>query len=348
MAEQTATLDVVSDGRIDVGIGRGYAPRENEVLGQYWGGGIQDQERNRVSFEEKVALLRQAWTEPYVSFHGEYHQVPPAHTKWHNSVDEAYLSSLEDVEVDDVIDWGEAEDAKDVYAGDSTLQSVSVYPQPVQDPHPLLWQPVTSSRSIQWAARNGINAVVSLRPHSQIQPMIDEYYEAAADAGWPDHRSQYDGEKFQYGWDETRSRGVGLYKPVFNTSVADDETLDRWSRGMEQIWYWFREFFPTGLAEALDISEAEERALRTRHELDENAPLRLDLEIMQEKNLVILGDSEEIIDQISSLKRSHGYKDFCFIALFEASSLTGQEADEQLKVFGEEVLPYLQQEFPAP
>ena len=33
LAEQIALLDVISGGRVECGIGRGYQPRENETLG---------------------------------------------------------------------------------------------------------------------------------------------------------------------------------------------------------------------------------------------------------------------------------------------------------------------------
>ena len=42
-----------------------------------------------------------------------------------------------------------------VQATTTTLKELQVFPQPVQKPHPQLWEPVTSSRSIKWAAQKG-------------------------------------------------------------------------------------------------------------------------------------------------------------------------------------------------
>jgi alkanesulfonate monooxygenase SsuD/methylene tetrahydromethanopterin reductase-like flavin-dependent oxidoreductase (luciferase family) len=51
IAEQAAMLDVISGGRLEFGIGRGYQPREAELWGWRYGSTIQDQERNRAYFE---------------------------------------------------------------------------------------------------------------------------------------------------------------------------------------------------------------------------------------------------------------------------------------------------------
>src|SRR5207342_2479860 len=71
IAEQIAQLDVISGGRVECGMGRGYQPRENETLGRPYGSTIQDQERNRKSFEEAVAIILKCWTEPSFAHRGE-------------------------------------------------------------------------------------------------------------------------------------------------------------------------------------------------------------------------------------------------------------------------------------
>ena len=66
LAEQAATLDLLSDGRLDLGLGRGY--RDNEFDGF---GIAREQAAGR--FEETLSFLRSAWsnTERF-SFEGEY------------------------------------------------------------------------------------------------------------------------------------------------------------------------------------------------------------------------------------------------------------------------------------
>lgn len=352
LAEQTAMLDVMSDGRVEVGIGRGYQPRENEVFGQYWGGTIQDQERNRVSFEEKFDILKKAWTEDLVEYHGEYHQVPPAHTKWHHTHEKQYLADdVTEYDVADMINWVEEEDeytsdSKSVTGGRSTLKSLNVLPKPVQKPYPQFWQPINSTRSVKWAARNGVNPIITLGPAERIAPIVETYYEEAEEHGWPDRRPEYDGESFAYGWDEKRHRGVAVYRPVFNTKIGTDEQYDRFKKGQEFLWQWFDSFF--GLERMLSMDDAEVEALRDRRDIGEDEYLTPDMQLLREKQVAIVGDSEEIADQLIGLAEDCGYEDFNVAGVFECAGMTGEEIDAQMEVFGKQVVPYLESEFPSP
>jgi alkanesulfonate monooxygenase SsuD/methylene tetrahydromethanopterin reductase-like flavin-dependent oxidoreductase (luciferase family) len=65
LAEETATLDILSGGRMIVGIGRGNRPLE------FVGHGI-DQDENRTRMEEGVEILLAAWTQDHVTFHGRH------------------------------------------------------------------------------------------------------------------------------------------------------------------------------------------------------------------------------------------------------------------------------------
>lgn len=70
LAEQLAVLDQVSDGRLDVGIGRATGPAE------YRGFGI-SYEESRARVDEGLAILRGAWTAETFSYQGAYHAIPP-------------------------------------------------------------------------------------------------------------------------------------------------------------------------------------------------------------------------------------------------------------------------------
>jgi alkanesulfonate monooxygenase SsuD/methylene tetrahydromethanopterin reductase-like flavin-dependent oxidoreductase (luciferase family) len=193
-AEQLAALDVLSGGRVECGIGRGYQPRENEVFGRVYNSTIQDQERNRKAYQEAVELIMQCWMQPSISHHGENFSVPPTYTKWNHKSTMAYYG-LEKVErsVEDVLAIGPPDmyaAGNPVQATTTTLKEISVFPQPLQKPHPQLWEPLTSPRSIDWAAKHGVNGVFVVEPNDRLRRNIELYYQAAAKYNWPDFRNQ--------------------------------------------------------------------------------------------------------------------------------------------------------------
>ncbi len=66
VAEDYAFLDVLSGGRIDLGIGRGYQPHEYAGLGV-------DQTQSKSRLREGIEVLQRAWTQESFSFHGEHY-----------------------------------------------------------------------------------------------------------------------------------------------------------------------------------------------------------------------------------------------------------------------------------
>ncbi len=69
LAEQLALVDIMSKGRLDVGIGRGNRPME-------FAGYQIPQIENRERFEEIQQILIGAWTKEYFSFAGKHYSVP--------------------------------------------------------------------------------------------------------------------------------------------------------------------------------------------------------------------------------------------------------------------------------
>jgi alkanesulfonate monooxygenase SsuD/methylene tetrahydromethanopterin reductase-like flavin-dependent oxidoreductase (luciferase family) len=65
LAEETATLDILSKGRLIVGIGRGNRPLE------FLGHGV-ELEDSRTRLEEGTDVMLQAWTQDHVTFHGRH------------------------------------------------------------------------------------------------------------------------------------------------------------------------------------------------------------------------------------------------------------------------------------
>ena len=69
LAEQMALVDIISNGRLDVGVGRGNRPME-------FRGFHVPQEESRDRFDEAVEILRRAWTEERFSYDGRFFKVP--------------------------------------------------------------------------------------------------------------------------------------------------------------------------------------------------------------------------------------------------------------------------------
>src|SRR5581483_11584228 len=74
LAEQLALVDVISGGRLDVGVGRGNRPAE------FRGYNVPQQE-NRDRFEEAVDIIQQAWTEERFTYRGRFFTVVDAHVQ---------------------------------------------------------------------------------------------------------------------------------------------------------------------------------------------------------------------------------------------------------------------------
>ena len=75
LAEDFATVDHLTNGRIMFGVGRGYHTRENETLGAP--STTLDDATNRDLFEDQVEIIFKAFNNRSFSHHSEFYQIPP-------------------------------------------------------------------------------------------------------------------------------------------------------------------------------------------------------------------------------------------------------------------------------
>ena len=69
VAEEAATIDLLSEGRFDLGLGRGYQQYEFQRLGF-------DLKDSRSRWEEAIEIVTRAFTEDSFSFQGEHFSFP--------------------------------------------------------------------------------------------------------------------------------------------------------------------------------------------------------------------------------------------------------------------------------
>lgn len=72
VAKQYATLDFLSRGRIDFGVGVGWSWEEFEALGAPW-------ERRGARCDEYLEVIRTLWTDDVSSYAGEFYTLPDCH-----------------------------------------------------------------------------------------------------------------------------------------------------------------------------------------------------------------------------------------------------------------------------
>ena len=68
IAERAATLDILSQGRLELGIGRGFSPQEYQAFGV-------QMSQSRSMTAESLAIIRKAFARQPVTFHGQHYQL---------------------------------------------------------------------------------------------------------------------------------------------------------------------------------------------------------------------------------------------------------------------------------
>src|SRR3954470_24911229 len=143
LAEDYAMADIVTDGRIVMGVGRGYHTREVETFGAP----LLDAEKNRALFEEQLQLLLACFNKSEFAFKGQFYECPPP--------------------VD--------------YRG-YRLQDITLVPRPKHLPVDI-YMPIASGKTIDMMARYGLKAMVTLNGERILDDVLRAYRTACAAHG---------------------------------------------------------------------------------------------------------------------------------------------------------------------
>ena len=147
MAEDFATADILTGGRVIFGVGRGYHTREVEAFGAP----MMDADANRDLFEEQVEVMYKSFNNESFSHHGKHYTIPP--------------------EVP--------------YRG-YTLKEITLVPRPVNLPVEC-WQPIVSAsdRGLNFMAKYGIKGIIGggAAPGGASEKVVRRWQEVQADHG---------------------------------------------------------------------------------------------------------------------------------------------------------------------
>ena len=160
LAEDIAFLDQLSEGRVEVGIGRGVYGRE--AINMNKEADLKDQAKNFRLFEETLSIMKKAWTEKFFNHKGEFYTYPAPNFKWQHDMSPP------------------SEDFLDIDTNE--VKKISIVPKPFQKPHPAIWQVVDSPSSIEWAAVNGINTIMWIPTVKALKKRFLLYKEAKSKA----------------------------------------------------------------------------------------------------------------------------------------------------------------------
>src|SRR5436309_14431175 len=145
LAEDYAMADIVTDGRVIMGVGRGYHTREVESFGAP----LLDADANRELFEEQLQLLLKCFNEQQFHHKGKHYECPPP------------------VE----------------YRG-YKLTDITMVPRPLHLPVDI-WMPIASGKTIDMMARYGLKAMVTLNGQKILDDVVRAYHAACERHGRP-------------------------------------------------------------------------------------------------------------------------------------------------------------------
>jgi alkanesulfonate monooxygenase SsuD/methylene tetrahydromethanopterin reductase-like flavin-dependent oxidoreductase (luciferase family) len=143
LAEDYAMADIVTGGRVIMGVGRGYHTREVETFGAP----MLDNAANKELFEEQMEVLYKCFNEESWSHHGKHYDLPP----------------------------------RVPYRG-YELQELTCVPRPIHLPVEM-WQPIASGKTLDYIAARGIKGMVTLNGERIFDQIAHAYRDAAARAG---------------------------------------------------------------------------------------------------------------------------------------------------------------------
>ena len=187
LAEDLAILDNMTEGRIEVGFGRGIWPYEGPQF--HANADPRKDAENRELFRETIEVVRKIWSDEYFSHQGDNYSFPADNTVF------SHPSYPPDPA------WQDGE----------RVTRLRVTPRPYQKPHPPLWMTVSTDRSVATAAELGLKACYWQPPPLRIRQRMELYAET---------RSKLEGRPFSLGEDQ------GVMRSTYVASSMEEARRD--------------------------------------------------------------------------------------------------------------------------
>ena len=294
LAEDIALLDQLSNGRALVGIGRGIYGREAMNLNKE--ADLKDQAKNFRLFEETLTILKKAWKEKFFNHKGEFYTYPAPDYVWQHDMSPPN-KDLVNLET-------------------NVMENISVLPKPYQKPYPAIHQVVDGIRSIEWAAKQGLNIIMWIPTVKALKIKFEAFKNAKSEA---EKRNVPMGE------------GISLVRDMF---IADTMEEAKKKAGEHMVNYMRWVCHWRGLGNHMDPGE---ELPETKGKLD-----LLNYEFLHKRNM-LFGTPEYVIDKIHELKSELNLQNLQVWSNFPG--IKHEDCMRSIKLFTEKVMPHFKKDF---
>ena len=183
LAEDYATGDILTNGRIIFGVARGYHTREIES----YGNPLLDSDANRDLFEETVDIIFKAFNEESFSHKGKHYTIPPAVP----------------------------------YRG-YELEEITLVPRPITRPVEC-WQPIVSGneRGMRFMVKHGMKGMIGggVRPGDSSHEVINKWQSIQKDNGIETELGENLCVGFTFHIAESKEKAIEEAKPFFEENM---------------------------------------------------------------------------------------------------------------------------------
>jgi alkanesulfonate monooxygenase SsuD/methylene tetrahydromethanopterin reductase-like flavin-dependent oxidoreductase (luciferase family) len=301
VAEETAMLDHLTEGRCFVGFSRGFQSRWTDVFGQHTGAqatlsdGSAGDRLNREIFEEAVEIVLKAWTQESIEHNSDRWQIPYPHD---TGLRDWFMAP-----------WTEKLGAHDEIGPEGEVRRVSVVPAPYTQPHPPVFIASNASQeTVEYAGRHGF--IPAYFSHSdKIADYGPSYVDAARRAG----------REFALGQNQAIVR-----MPRIADNMADARAQVAAYDGMI-FKHFYENFLPAAFREAANVTP--------------DTPLEDLVDPMVQTGLFMPGSASEVRDQFVAQWKYLPAE--YVILIYHYAQQPKDSVIENLRLFMEEVKPAL-------